>query len=90
MILPTVHLNGTGAQDLFDGYKNARTAVNDAIDAICKIEFNARDYYPQGPDAYSEARKEQIKRVEMMQSVSDDFLTIAMHIQDVAKPGSLS
>ena len=90
MILPTVHLNGTGAQDLFDGYKNARTAVNDAIDAIRKIEFNPRDYHPQGPDAYSEARKEQTKRVEMMQSVSDDFLTIAMHIQDVAKPGSLS
>lgn len=44
--LPIVHLNGTSARDLTEGYWHAAVAVSDALAAIGKIEFNARDYYP--------------------------------------------
>ena len=56
--IPTVHLNGTSATDLRDGYAAAYDAIDKAIDALAKAELNGRDFYPQGPDAYYQARKE--------------------------------
>jgi hypothetical protein len=56
--IPTVHLNGTGFTDLRDGYAAAYDAIDKAIDALAKAELNGRDFYPQGPDAYYQARKE--------------------------------
>jgi len=45
--LPSVHLNGTGRATLAADYGNAYRAL-----------VAARDYYPQGPAAYSMARTE--------------------------------
>ena len=56
--IPTIHLNGTGFTDLRDSYAAAHDAIDKAIDALAKAELNGRDFYPQGPDAYSQARKE--------------------------------
>ena len=56
--IPTLHLNGTSKTDLRDGYAAAYDAINNAIDALAKAELNGRDFYPQGPDAYYQARKE--------------------------------
>jgi hypothetical protein len=56
--IPTVHLNGTGFTDLRDGYAAAYDAIDKAMDALAKAELNGRDFYPQGPDAYYQARKE--------------------------------
>jgi hypothetical protein len=44
-ILPTIHMNGTPAKMLLDGYENAYYAIDDAIEKLSAIEFNARDYY---------------------------------------------
>lgn len=56
--VPTVHLNGTGFTNLRDGYANAYDAIDKAIDALVKAEMNGRDYYPQGPGAFYQARDE--------------------------------
>jgi hypothetical protein len=56
--VPTVHLNGTSYNNLFDGYANAYDAIDHAIDALASAELNGRDYYPQAPGAYSQARAE--------------------------------
>jgi hypothetical protein len=56
--LPSVHLNGTGRATLAADYGNAYRALVAARDAFASIEFHARDYYPQGPAAYSMARTE--------------------------------
>ena len=48
MIYPTIHTNGTSPEMLRRGYEDARLAVVKAIQALDAIEFNARDYYPQG------------------------------------------
>ena len=55
MKLPTIHTNGTSAQCLTEGYTEARAAVAVAIEQLAKVEFNSRDYYPQGPAAWAVA-----------------------------------
>jgi hypothetical protein len=56
--LPTIHLNGTSRQTLTDGYFAAHQRLCEAIAAFQTIEFNARDYYVAGPDAWSAAYTE--------------------------------
>jgi hypothetical protein len=50
--LPLIHLNGTSRNNLIDGYDKAAYALSDFENAFDAIEFNARDYYPKGPDAF--------------------------------------
>jgi ferritin len=44
MIKPTIHLNGTSPERLFEGYINAYRAVDAAIEALANVEFHSRDY----------------------------------------------
>jgi hypothetical protein len=55
MTLPTIHLNGTSRADLQSGWDNAAEKLHDFMEAFGSIEFNARDYYVQGPSAWTEA-----------------------------------
>ena len=52
MIKPTIHLNGTSPERLFEDYHKASLAVDAAIDALASIEFHSRDYYPQDNKAF--------------------------------------
>lgn len=85
-IFPTVHTNGTSAQCLFDGYVAAYRAANDLLD-VCgeKIEFNGRDYYPQGPEAFTAAQNEYRKHLKAIADVRDYFLAVAEHVQQFIK-----
>ena len=58
MTLPQIRSNGTGKHCLTEGYGNASDKLLDFIDAFERIEFNPRDYYTQGEDAYGKARDE--------------------------------
>jgi hypothetical protein len=58
LTLPLVHLNGTGGSELIKGYDDAADAMSEFIAVFGKIEFNARDYYPHGPDAWCRALDE--------------------------------
>lgn len=66
---PTIHLNGTGATDLRDEYATAYDAIGAAIDALCDATLNARDYYPQGGDAYYRARNERNQALDKLRQV---------------------
>lgn len=55
---PTLHLNGTGKNDLRDEYAAAYDAIDKAIEALAAATLNGRDYYPQAEGAYSQARSE--------------------------------
>lgn len=79
--LPTIHTNGTGPQMLLEGYLNARTACQAALDAIQQIEFNARDYYPQGPQAWQDARNEMARHQRAIHDAAQAFLAVAIHVQ---------
>lgn len=56
MTFPQIHTNGTSRETLFLGYQNASDKLREFITAWEAIEFNARDYYPIGNDAFTKAR----------------------------------
>ncbi len=72
MRVPTVHLNGTGKEMLIRGYEAAYHALVEAQKALGNIEFNPRDYYVQGPDAWTEAAKEMEARLTVIGKVKDE------------------
>lgn len=80
MIYPTVHLNGTSKQSLLDDLEEAHWKLREAIEALAKIGPNARDYYPQGVDAYSTARAEHGARLQKLIDVRIELEQIAEHI----------
>lgn len=84
MKLPTVHLNGTSRDALTSGYADAYHAVSDALDALENVELNGRDYYPQGPDAFSEAQREHTERCVALRVVRDQLCEIVQHLMEDA------
>lgn len=82
MILPTIHLNGTGKNALESDYRNARARVMDALRAFDAIEFNARDYYPQGPEAFTAAREERASMARKLVDVREYLEAHTEHISD--------
>lgn len=79
MKLPTIHLNGTGAASLTDENLRAMRALTRAMDALHDAQPNARDYYPQGDAAFSEARAEHQARIDKLESVRAEIETITTH-----------
>ena len=79
---PTVHLNGTSAKDLWAGYEAAYEAVRAAQEAIGNIEFNARDYYVQGPEAWSKARDHRIEQRQALANVEEYLLQHLLSLQE--------
>ena len=67
--LPIVHMNGTSLEELTRGYD----AIDDALDALenamFQLEFNARDYYPSGPEYWEKASNERIEILRHMRSI---------------------
>lgn len=76
ILAPTVHLNGTSKEALIDQIKDAYGAIETAIDALCAAAPNARDYYPQGPDAFSAARAQHDARAKKLVEVRDELTGI--------------
>lgn len=69
LIVPCVHLNGSGKTSLLRELESAHDAVSLAYDALKKMDINARDYYPYGPEAYSRAREEHLSRMKKLDLV---------------------
>jgi len=69
MRLPTIHLNGTSRQYLHEEALAAHRALSAAVDALAAMTVHARDYYPQGADAYAEAAREHRERIERVRQV---------------------
>lgn len=85
MTLPTIHMNGTSKRMLLEGYDDAQFAIRQAQEAIGKIEFNARDYYPQGPEAWTQAVQERSEMMHKLADVMDYLLKHIEHIHDQPK-----
>lgn len=80
--LPTIHMNGTSKRMLLEGYDDAQFAIKNAQEVISKIEFNARDYYPQGPGAWTQAVKERTEILRKLEEARDYLLKHIEHIYD--------
>jgi hypothetical protein len=82
---PTIHLNGTSAKDLWAGYEAAYDAVRAAQEAIGKIEFNARDYWVQGPDAFTKARVHRCEQIKALAEVENYLFEHLLAIREQEK-----
>ena len=82
LTLPSIHLNGTGRRMLTEDYTTAYHALQTAIRAFQSIEFNARDYYPQGPDAYTKARQERLEQAAKLNEFRAYLDGIRQHLYD--------
>ena len=78
MTFPTIHMNGTSADDLLETYRNALDALSDAQDALAECGPNGRDYYPQGAEAISAAQAEHWKRRKMLTAIHDEIQELAV------------
>jgi hypothetical protein len=88
MTLPIVHMNGTSARDLTEGYVEAARAVDDAIDALAKhASPNGRDYYcsPDG-NALDNALAEHRARLVKLNDVKTELNALALHCHHYIKP----
>jgi len=83
MTLPTVHLNGTGADDLLADNRAAHNAIRAAYDALRKTAPHGRDYYPQGDEAIQHAVDEYRARLAALHGVMQELDQIAMHLMGV-------
>lgn len=86
MRLPTIHLNGTSREYLFEEAVSTAGALRGAITALEAMTVNARDYYPQGPDAYPEAAREHWERIERVRGVLNEVYALLDSL-DEAKEG---
>lgn len=84
LTVPTVHLNGTHPRDLSDALTNAGQAVRKAMEALGETAPNARDYYPQSPEAFSAAQTEHNARVLALKSVFVELVAINEAIVETA------
>jgi hypothetical protein len=77
LAVPTVHLNGTSKDALLEQFCDAIDAVHEAGKKLAAACPNARDYYPQGNEATSEAMRQHEARMLKLKSVADDLQAIA-------------
>ncbi len=89
LAMPRLHINGTGARMLLEGYVEASLAVGAAIDAMSRVEFNGRDYYMQPDHVWAQAVNEHAARFKRLQDVKAELDAISEHVADTGhKPGS--
>jgi hypothetical protein len=81
-LLPTVHLNGTSHKALTQGYEDAYFALKTFTKAFGHIEFNGRDYYVQGPEAWTVAAD---ARIEINQKIGDILKYVEDHLESLAE-----
>lgn len=81
LTLPTIHINGTSKQELFDLYFEALDAIATARVALNKASPNGRDYYVQGPLALRQAQSQHADRLQRLETIYDELHAIAEHVQ---------
>jgi hypothetical protein len=82
MILPTIHSNGTNINTLIDGYDAIHEALYRLNLRWQGVEFDARDYYPQGPDAYTKAVEERLAQDANLNEFRAYLDGIRQHLYD--------
>lgn len=80
--LPTVHLGGTSHKMLTQDYEDAYFAFKTFTKAFGRIEFNARDYFVQGPEAWMAAVE---ARMEINQKIRDIVKYVEDHLESLAE-----
>jgi len=81
LIVPTVHLNGSGYQSLVDQCSDVIDAISKALDAMRQATPHDRDYYVQEDgSAGQNARDAHSDRMRKLETVSQEVMEIARGI----------
>lgn len=73
--LPLIHLNGSSRESLQEGYREALRQARQLRLALRQQLVHARDYYPLGPGAYTEA-------AEVLDNHLDAIRRLERHIEE--------
>lgn len=82
LIFPSVHMNGTSGEELFNQALNAARVLRLSLDAMAAAAPHARDYYIQGADVFTNAQRDYVQRIGKIREVADDMMAIAENIRD--------
>jgi len=85
VIIPTIHLNGTSKQELLEQALEANFHLRKALHALTEMYPNGRDYYPQGTEAYAQARKDHDARISAVTQVLKEIDELAFEISQGGK-----
>lgn len=84
LIVPMVHMNGSGKKNLIDGYIAAARAVNDAMVLICEAYPHMRDYYPldNSDVIFKQAQEQHYTRIDKLREVALELNSLAMGVNN--------
>lgn len=81
LMVPTIHINGSGKEALLAAYRDAYTALRKAVVATQETFPNGRDYYPQGAGAIDRATKEHRSRIQRLEEVQGELAEIFARLE---------
>lgn len=81
MMLPTVHLNGTSKDRLIEDNRAVMGHLSRVLSAMHDASPNARDYYPQGPGAFTKAMEEHSERIKRVIALRSEMMEILAHLE---------
>lgn len=73
LIVPTVHLNGSGKKNLTENLKECWAAVDNAINVLRVNGPHGRDYYVQPEGALEEAIAQHRARMKKLEEVQAEL-----------------
>lgn len=82
MIFPTIHVNGTSAVNLANGYHDARLSLMESVRLLDQAAPNGRDYYPDGPDAILLAMADHADRLAWLARVIHELEDLEIYCLD--------
>jgi len=80
-ILPILHLNGTSRKELIQVRRDAAYAVHNAIDSLCAMSPNGRDYYPVR-GLFDQAADQHARRLAMLDGIYNEIVAEVMALSD--------
>lgn len=80
LVLPLIHLNGSGKDMLLREYEAAAESLRDFMDVFLRTTLHPRDYYPLGDDAWEKALA---SRMEINAKLMEVENYLRRHIQSL-------
>ena len=77
---PLIHLNGNSRESLMRDYSNARDRLKEAMEAYCKIDFHARNYYPLADGSFVHAQADHQEHLRKLVEVHEYLSAHVTHL----------
>ena len=81
--VPTIHMNGTAARELYSQFEGAVEALREFQRTVIEAAPNGRDYYPQGDGAIHAARRAHERRLRHLSDMLAEYEEMRDHVQAV-------